>query len=443
MNARDLILKKRDGAALTDAEIRWMVLEFAAGRVPEYQMSAFLMATYFKSMDAAETVSLTRAMLDSGERLSWPEFPEPKADKHSTGGVGDKVSLSLAPLAAVCGLRVPMLSGRGLGHTGGTLDKLEAMKGYRTALGPEEFRKVLADHGCVISAQTKVLAPADKVIYALRDVTGTVECIPLIVASILSKKAAAGVENLVFDLKCGDGAFMKTPERALELARALVDVSAGLGMKALALVTNMDEPLGVAVGNANETAEAVECLRGRGPADMRELTLRLTAAMVLLSGLEKTYPAAYARVRARLDDGSALKRFGEWVRAQGAELQPDGSPVLDLAVPGRPLPAPRDGYLTRVATTALGLATVRLGAGRLALTDVVDPGVGVMVAKKVGDPVKKGEPLAWLHARKDVPELEAEIAACFEVGPERVAPRPLVSHVVTAQGVQTWEEWAR
>jgi thymidine phosphorylase len=204
----------------------------------------------------------------------------------------------------------------------------------------------------------------------------------------------------------------------------------------------MDEPLGIAVGNANETAEAVECLRGGGPADMRELTLRLVAAMVQLSGLEPDYPAAYRRARARLDDGSALKRFGEWVKAQGAELGADGNPVLDLSVPGKPLPAPRDGYLTRIATTALGLATVRLGAGRLALTDVVDPGVGVMLAKKVGDPVKKGEPLAFLHARKPVPELEAEIAACFEVGPQRVAPRELVSHVVTAQGVQTWKEWA-
>ncbi|HVP38268.1 MAG TPA: thymidine phosphorylase [Candidatus Saccharimonadales bacterium] len=443
MNARDLIVKKRDAGTLSDAEIRWLVLEFAAGRVPEYQMSAFLMAVFFRGMDGAETVSLTRAMLESGRRLEWPEFPEPKADKHSTGGVGDKVSLALAPLAAACGLRVPMLSGRGLGHTGGTLDKLEAMRGYRTRLSPEEFRRVLAETGCVIAAQTEVLAPADKVIYALRDVTGTVECIPLIVASILSKKAAAGVESLVFDIKCGDGAFMKTEARAVELARALVDVSAGLGMRALALVTNMDEPLGLAVGNALETAEAVQCLRGAGPPDLRELTLRLAGAMVYLSGLEPRVEAAYQRARGRLDDGSAARRFGQWVSAQGAELGADGGPVLDLGVPGKPLPAPRDGYIARIATTALGLATVRLGAGRLALTDVVDPGVGVVLAKKVGDPVRKGEPLAALHARRPVPALEAEIAACFEVGPGRVAPRPLVSHVVTAEGVRSWEEWAR
>ena len=400
------------------------------------------MATYFRGMDARETVSLTRAMLDSGERLRWPDAAGPVADKHSTGGVGDKVSLVLAPLAACCGLVVPMISGRGLGHTGGTLDKLEAMHGFRTDLSLEEFRAALARVGCAMAGQSATLAPADKVLYALRDVTGTVECMPLIVASILSKKAAAGISHLVMDLKCGDGAFMKTEERAVELATALVDVAEGLGIRAVALVTDMSQPLGLAIGNALEVEESVECLKGGGPADFRELTLRLVAAMVRLSGLAAAYEDAYALARTHLDDGSAWRRFQEMVKAQCGRLRGDGVPELDRASRVVELKAPRGGYVTRIATHAMGLASVKLGAGRLRLEDAIDPAAGIVLAKKVGDAVRSGEVLARVHhAMAARPELEGDIAACFEIGAERPAARELVAKVVTDAGVLGWSEW--
>lgn len=443
MNARELILRKRGGLPLTGPEIDWLVGEYSADRLPDYQMSAFLMATYFQRMSRDETVFLTRAMLHSGSRISWDGIPGPKADKHSTGGVGDKVSLVLAPLAACCGLQVPMISGRGLGHTGGTLDKLESMRGFRTNLSIQEVRETLKRVGCAMAGQSRELAPADKRIYALRDVTGTVECIPLIVASILSKKAAAGVESLVFDLKCGDGAFMKTESDALELARGLVDVAGGLGIRAAALVTNMEEPLGLAVGNALEVTESIECLRGGGPRDLRELTLRLTGAMILLSGLAADFGSAIGDALKRLDDGSAWRKFQEMVRAQGGELDGQGLPILERASHVVPLAAGRAGYLTRIANLRLGLASVKLGAGRQVVTDSVDPAAGIVLGKKVGDSVDKGDVLAWVHHPKvPRPELESEIAACFEIGAERAAPRELVWKVVTARGIRGWEEWS-
>ncbi len=443
MNARDLILRKREGRELSADEIAWLVRGFTDQSIPDYQFSAFLMATFFRDMSPAETVALTRSMLESGRRLSWSGLSGPRADKHSTGGVGDKVSLPLAPLAAACGLKVPMLSGRGLGHTGGTLDKLEAMHGYRTGLSIEEFGAVLEEVGCAIVGQSGALAPADGKIYALRDVTGTVECIPLIVASILSKKAAAGVETLVIDLKSGDGAFMRSEARALELARALVEVAEGLGMRCVALLTNMDEPLGLAVGNALEVTESVECLRGAGPPDLRELTLREVAAMLWLSGLEATMPLAYSRARAHLDDGSALECWRRWIRAQGAQATAEGSPTLDQAPVVMAVPAPSDGFVRHIRTYDMGLFAVRLGAGRLVKTDTVDPAVGLVLVRKVGDPVKRGEPLCWLHLRREEPALVAEAAALFEVGAQRVAPKPLVTHVVSREGTADWESWSK
>ncbi len=403
----DEILRiKRAGGRLTDAQIASFVGGVVSGVVSRPQAAAWLAFVFSRGMDDAETVALTREMTHSGTLLSWLGIEGPFVDKHSTGGVGDKVSLVLAPLWAELGWRVPMISGRGLGHTGGTLDKLEAIPGYRCDLDDAALRQTLADVGCFISGQTGELAPADRVLYALRNETQTVECIPLIVASILSKKLAEGLDRLVLDVKVGSGAFMKTEGEARALAEALVRVGNGAGVHTSAAITDMEQPLGIAAGNANEVVEAIATLQGKGPADLRALTLAL---------------AGHPDAERVLDSGAAYERFARMVHAQGGDLR-----SLPRAPAERVVLASASGFVTRCDALAIGRAVFVLGAGRLRAEDAVDPRVGVLVHRKVGDRVERGEPLATLQtADQGVDRALAEVAGAFAIG-HVAASRPLV-----------------
>lgn len=385
-DAVDLIRAKRDGAELTNEEISWLIGAYTAGRVPDEQVSAWLMAVYLKGMSARETSDLAGAMVASGEVMDLSALSRPTVDKHSTGGVGDKISLVLAPLLASLGAAVPQLSGRGLGHTGGTLDKLEAVPGWRSDLTNEEVLAQLESVGCVICAAGASLAPADRKLYALRDVTATVESVPLIASSIMSKKIAEGTSALVLDVKVGSGAFMAERNGAAELARAMVDIGHDHGMKVAALLTRMDVPLGRAVGNALEVAEAVETLEGRGPGDVVEVTVALARVMLELAGLDGDPARA-------LEDGSALATWRAMVEAQGGD--PDaplpGAPVVE------PVVAKGNGFLGSLDARAVGVAAWRLGAGRARKEDPVSPVAGVRCLVKPGEPVRAGEPVLELH----------------------------------------------
>src|SRR5512139_3139875 len=393
-------------------------------------MAAFCMAVYFRGMPEPELQALTGAMLRSGDVLDLSDIPGPKVDKHSTGGVGDKTSLALAPLAAACGVVVPMVSGRGLGHTGGTLDKLESIPGFRIQLPVERFREVLASVGACLIGQTERIAPADRKLYALRDLTATVESIPLIAASILSKKLAEGIDALVLDVKVGSGAFMKRREDARALARTLAAIGRGMGKKVSALLTGMDQPLGRAVGNALEVVETIELLRGGGPPDLREATVELTAEMLVLGGAAPDRDAARARVAAAIADGRGLAKLEEIVVAQGG----DPAAIRDPArLPRAPrtfdVPAPAAGFVAAIDGEAVGLAAVALGAGRARVEDRVDPAVGIVVHKKLGDRVERGEPVCTVHeGDRSAPRARplARLAAAWSVGPAPPAPRPLV-----------------
>ncbi len=403
---------------------------FTRGDVPDYQMAAFCMAVFFRGMDEAEVGALTEAMLRSGDVLDLSDVPGPKVDKHSTGGVGDKVSLALAPLAAACGVKVPMISGRGLGHTGGTLDKLEAIPGFRVDLGVDRFRALVREVGACLVGQTSRLAPADRKLYALRDVTATVESIPLIAASIMSKKLAEGIDALVLDVKVGSGAFMKGPEDARALARTLAGIGRNMGKRVTALLTAMDQPLGRAVGNALEVAETVELLRGGGPGDLREVTVALVAEMLVLGGVAPDLAAARDRVEAAVADGRGLAKLEEIVRAQG------GDPAV-LHDPGRLPRAPRtwdlgaaaEGFVAAMDAEAVGLAAVALGAGRSRVEDRVDPAVGIVVHKKLGDRVERGEPLCTVHegaGSEPRERIAARLARAWTLAAAPPRPRPLV-----------------
>jgi pyrimidine-nucleoside phosphorylase len=430
VRAYELIHRKRDGETLPPEAIAALVDGFTRGEVPDYQMAAFCMAVFFRGMDEAETLALTRAMLHSGDVLDLSDIPGAKVDKHSTGGVGDKVSLPLAPLAAACGVKVPMISGRGLGHTGGTLDKLEAIPGFRVDLPVERFRELVASVGACLIGQTARLAPADRKLYALRDVTATVESIPLIAGSIMSKKLAEGIDGLVLDVKVGSGAFMKRPDDARTLARTLAGIGRGMGKQVTALLTNMDQPLGRAVGNALEVVESVELLEGGGPADLRECTVELTAEMLLLAKVATDLPAARRAVEAAIADGRGLRKLEEIVEAQGG----DPRALRDRArLPRAPrtleVPAPASGFVAAIDTEAIGLAAVALGAGRARVEDRIDPAVGILVHRKLGDRVEKGEPLATIHhgERGEAPDrVAARLAVAWRVGAEAVPPAPLV-----------------
>ena len=424
-----IIERKRDGGELAPEEIAEFVARYTDGRLPDYQMAALAMAVYFRGMTAAETLALTEAMRDSGDTVDWSFLGRPTADKHSTGGIGDKASIPLAPLVASCGVAVPMISGRGLGITGGTLDKLESIPGYDTRLPPERWREVVSDVGCSMVGQTDRLAPADRKLYSLRDVTGTVPSIPLITASILSKKLAEGAGTLVFDVKCGAGAFMKTRENAAALAESLVAGARGAGRKAEALVTAMDEPLGRAAGNALEIAESVEILRGGGPADTRELVLRLSIPMLVHSGAAPDAASARATLEEKLASGAALETFARMVAAHGGAAAVAESPetVLPRAPVVRPVAAPRSGFVSKVDADGIGRAILLLGGGRRAVTDEIDPAVGISEMRKTGEAVAAGEPLALVHARTeaDADAVGGAVAAAFGISEAPVAPAPL------------------
>ena len=429
MRPYELIKAKRDGQALEPAAIEQFIAAFTRGEVPEYQMSAMCMAVFFRGLNPVELGAWTRAMLRSGEELDLSETPGIKVDKHSTGGVGDKVSLSLAPLAAACGVPVPMISGRGLGHTGGTLDKLESIPGFRVDLTVADYRRLVRDVGCCLIGQTATLAPADKKLYALRDVTATVDCLPLIASSIMSKKLAEGIDALVLDVKVGSGAFMKRLEDARALARTMIGIGTEMKRKVTALLTDMDQPLGRAVGNALEVIEAVDMLRGKAPEDYTEVTMALTAEMLVLGGKASTPEQARTLLRRAVDDGSALRKLKEIVQAQGGDPRaiddysrlPQARATLDVLAPG-------NGFVTAIDTEAVGLAAVALGAGRQRVDSIIDPAVGFTLVRKVGEPVKAGEPLVRVHYNSEGPleDVKARLLKAYTLGPVAPAPRPLI-----------------
>jgi pyrimidine-nucleoside phosphorylase len=417
-------VKKRDGGVHDGKEIRALVEGFVRGEVADYQMSAWLMAVLLRGMNDAETTALTLAMLDSGKVLLHPGLGRPKVDKHSTGGVGDKISICLAPAVAACGVAVPMISGRGLGHTGGTLDKLESIPGYRTELDARTFERIVAKVGVSMIGQTKELAPADGRIYALRDVTGTVESIPLIVASILSKKLAEGIDALVLDVKAGGGAFMKDVPSAKALARALVQVGTRAGKRVSALITDMSVPTGVMVGNALEVREAIDVLRGGGPPDTVSITRELGAEMLLAAGTERTRPAARRRISDALSSGAGLTVFRKMVEAQGGDPRAVDQPERLPRAPYRvAVVAPEAGVVSRIDALRIALLGVAMGAGRTRVEQSIDPAVGIELMAKPGDRVERHAPLAFLHLRDEARKkaFVAEARAAFSLGK---APRP-------------------
>ncbi len=391
----ELIERKRDGGDLTGDELRWIIGEYTADRLPDYQMSSLLMAVFFRGFTGDELAEWTDAMLHSGEVLDFSHVAAPKVDKHSTGGVGDKVSIPLAPMVAACGVAVPMMSGRGLGHTGGTLDKLESIPGFRTALDPPEFRRVLETHGLVLAGQSETLVPADRRIYALRDATGTVPSIPLISSSIMSKKLAEGLDALVLDVKVGRGAFMKDEASARALAETMVGIGAAHGTEVAALLTDMNQPLGNEIGNASEIAESLDVLGGGGPEDLVEITYRLGVEMLLLGGITTDATEARARLQRAVDSGRALEVFADVIAAQGGDARViDDRSLLPAAGSMHEVVADREGYVVACDALDLGLASVRLGGGRAKKEDEVDPAVGIRLERKIGDAVAAGDVLA-------------------------------------------------
>ena len=424
MDVIEIIRAKRDGVELTPEQIDWVIAAYTRGEIAEEQMSALAMAIFLKGMNRAEVARWTEAMLGSGERLDFSDLARPTTDKHSTGGVGDKITLPLTPTVAACGAAVPQLSGRGLGHTGGTLDKLESISGWKASLSTEEMRRVIVDTGGVICAAGAGLAPADRKLYALRDVTGTVESIPLISASIMSKKLAEGTGSLVLDVKVGSGAFMKDLTAATELARTMVDIGNDHGVRTVALLTDMESPLGRQVGNALEVAEAVEVLSGGGPADVVELTVALAREMLAAAGLTPGENGIKDPAEA-LRDGSALESWKDLIRAQGGD--PDAP--LPEAAESRVMLAPATGTVTRLDAYQVGLAAWRLGAGRARKEDAVSFGAGVTLHAKPGEEVVAGEPLFTLHtdeAERFEWAAQALEGACDIGGADEWTPRPLV-----------------
>ncbi|MFP2931801.1 thymidine phosphorylase [Pyxidicoccus sp. 3LG] len=429
MQPYELIKAKRDGGRLDPADIRAFIQAYTAGTVADYQMAAMCMAIFFKGLDSRELGAWARAMLESGEVLDLSDTPAVKVDKHSTGGVGDKVSLSLAPLAAACGVPVPMISGRGLGHTGGTLDKLESIPGFNVNLPTSEYRRLVREVGCCLIGQTAQVAPADKKLYALRDVTATVDCIPLIASSIMSKKLAEGIDALVLDVKVGSGAFMKRDEDARLLARTMIGLGAEMGKKVVALLTDMDQPLGRKVGNALEVEEAVDMLRGEAPEDYTEITYALTAEMLVLGKKAATVEEAREKLRKVVEDGSAVRKLKEIVQVQGGDPRAiDDYSLLPRARSTVDVVAPRDGFVTAIDTEGVGLAGVALGAGRQRTDSKIDPAVGFTLLKKTGEPVKKGEPVVRVHYNDAGPveDVKARLLTAYRFGDAAPPVRPLV-----------------
>ncbi|MCA1579712.1 MAG: thymidine phosphorylase [Acidobacteria bacterium] len=438
MRPQDVIRKKRDGRSLSREEIDFFVGGVTNGRIADYQVSALLMAIYLNGMDQYEQQILTEAMLRSGNILDFSDIPKPKADKHSTGGVGDKTSIIIAPLVAACGVCVPMISGRGLGHTGGTLDKLESIPGYNVNLSATEFKQVLQDVGYAMAGQTAELAPADKKMYALRDATSTVEAIPLIVASIISKKGAAGLDAMIIDVKVGNGAFMREESRAKDLAHALVSTGNSCGIKTRALLTDMNQPLGSAVGNSLEVKECVEILRGEaseGATPVTELSLELSAHMLVLANVDDTIEAARARLRGVLRSGGALECLRRNIVAQGGEPRvcDDPGSFLPLVRESVKVESPRSGYIISVDTTEIGFAIAAIGGGRVRIEDTIDPTVGFISERKLGDQVQGGKTLGVVYCADEGAAKEAaeRIRAAYQISDEPPAQvEQLVKEIV-------------
>jgi pyrimidine-nucleoside phosphorylase len=438
MLAIRLIERKRDGGRIEPGEWRALLGAYVAGHVPEYQMAAFLMAAYLRGLDRDETAALTESMLRSGGALDLHGISAPRIDKHSTGGVGDKVSLVLAPLAAAVGIVVPMMSGRGLGHTGGTLDKLDAIPGFRSDLSLAQARAQLERIGCVLLGQSGEIAPVDRKLYALRDATATVESIPLIAASIMSKKLAEGLTGLVLDVKRGSGSFLQSLERGLELSQLMIALGAAHECPVVALVTAMDRPLGRACGNALETEEAIHALRGEGPPDLMEVTYALAAEMMMLGAMVPDRAAARERLEGAIASGAAAEKFKEIIEAQGGNpAVVDDPALLPQADAIELFRASRRGFVAQIEPRAVGRGIIALGGGRTTMEDAVDPGVGFVITAKPGDWVEAGEAIASVFA-KDEAGLRAGAAALREairIGDEAEPPLPLISHRVTASGV--------
>ena len=435
MRAVDLIRQKRDGGVLDRAAIDYFIRGVTDGSLPDYQASALLMAILLRGMSADETAALTDAMVRSGIRVEYPDITGTPVDKHSTGGVGDKTSLILAPLAAACGAYVPMMSGRGLGHTGGTLDKLESIPGFRTGLSLSELRRALSEVGCAMIGQTSEIAPADKKLYALRDVTGTVESIPLICASIMSKKIAEGIGGLVLDVKTGSGAFMKTLPDSRRLAESLVAIGVASGVRTEALITNMDAPLGRTIGNSIEVIECIETLKGRGPRDLEELSVLLAARMLIVAGVERDESAAIGRVNQALRSGAGVEKLRAIIEFQGGDPRVvDRYDRLPSAPDRQDVAAKDDGYVTTLLAEDIGRAAVSLGAGRGKLDDVIDHGVGIEVVALPGTSVRRGDPVLRVHHRagRGLDEALGLLDRSVKIGGAPQSVQPLVVERVVA-----------
>lgn len=425
MRMVDIIHQKRDGGALSEEQINYFVDGVVSGAIPDYQTAALLMAIYYQNMTVAERTTLTMAMLNSGDRLDLHQIPGIKVDKHSTGGVGDKVSIPLAPIVAAAGIPDPMVSGRGLGNTGGTLDKLEAIPGYQVEETEEQFIQQVADIGLAIVGTTGNIAPADKKIYALRDVTDTVDSIPLIASSIMSKKIASGTDALVFDVKTGSGAFMKTHEAAQELAQALVEIGKKAGIKSIAVITDMSQPLGNKIGNALEIEESIDLLKGKGPADLKEVTLTLGSYMAILGKKAHNFEEAYQMLESTISSGAALAKFRQMLKAQGADDRViDDYSLMPQAKYHFDLDADQTGVIGQISANEVGIASMMLGGGRSKLDDLLDYAVGIELHKKVGDPVQKGEAILTIYSdRPDVADVKALLRNQIKVVKQVVKPQ--------------------
>jgi len=438
----EIIRKKRDGRKLTKDEISFFVNGYIKGTIPDYQMSAFLMAVYFQGMDFEETTHLTEVMLHSGEIVDLSDIPGVKVDKHSTGGVGDKISLILAPIVASAGVPVPMISGRGLGHTGGTLDKLESIPGFKTNLSIIEYKKVISEIGLVMIGQTQEIAPADKKIYALRDVTATVESIPLISASIMSKKLAEGIDALVLDVKTGNGAFMREYEKAFELAQTLFTIGKNFGKKVIAFITDMNQPLGYAVGNWLEVIESVQCLRGFEVPDLMELTYTLAGAMIMLGEKARSIEDGIKIAKKVIYSGEAYEKFLQLVERQGGDVSfienPEKYPLPKHSIEVKSM---FDGYVYSIDTLEIGLVSVMLGAGRTKVDDLIDPKAGIVLKRKIGDEVQTGEPLAVFYTDKDdvIKTAKERLLKAFKINPEKPIPPKLVKTMIDLEGIKEWK----
>jgi len=436
MTAYEIIKKKRDGHELTREEIEFMVTGAVRHTVPDYQLAAFFMAVYFRGMTPRETADLTLLMAHSGDVVDLSRVRGTVVDKHSTGGVGDTTTIVLAPLVAAAGVKVAKMSGRALGHSGGTLDKLESIPGFRIDLTPDEFFSQVNSIGVAVVGQTGVLVPADKVFYKVRDVTATVDSLPLIASSVMSKKIAGGAAGIVLDVKYGRGAFMPAADDAVNLARTMVDIGRLTGRRVVCLVTGMDQPLGYAVGNALEVREAINTLQGHGPQDLRELCLQLGSHMLVLAGLVPSPVEGYAVLTRVLDSGAALEKMRQWISAQGGDARVIDDPsLLPAAAVQKALVAGQDGYVQAIDALEVGLTGVEIGVGRLREDSPVDPAAGIVLHKKIGDPVRRGEPLLTVHARSEelAESALARLASAVSVGPQLPAVPPLVYRVVSEE----------